>query len=83
MTNVKNENRKKITSYLPIDIAHGVEEEGGAIPRVHNNTVDANVPIFVGGVELVDVSPPSRASMIALPKEKHLPHMGSEVRVVA
>jgi hypothetical protein len=81
MLRMKIERRK--TGCLPVDITHGVEEEGGAIPRVNDNTVDAYMPILVGGVELIDVPPPSTEAMIAFLDKKHFLHKRSEVRVVA
>ncbi len=66
----------------PIDVIHGIQENSGGIPRIHNDAVNRDMPIFVKRVMLVDMPPPSRHTMVPLPNKEHLPSKVGEVGVI-
>ena len=65
----------------PIDIIHGIKEEGGAISWIHQYTISPYMPIFVQRVMLVDVPPPRCQPMVTLPHVEHVANKVSKVRV--
>jgi hypothetical protein len=66
---------------LPVVVIHGIKEDGRTVFRVDNNAVHGDVPIFVHGMVLVNVSKPSRQAMIPLSHEKHLANKLREVGI--
>jgi hypothetical protein len=80
----KFENRKQIMRMqtkinLPVDVIHGIKEDGNTVSRVDNNAVHGDVPIFVHEMVLVNVSKPNRQEMIPLSHEKHFANKLKEV----
>ena len=51
----------------PANVIHGIKKDNGAISRVHDNTVNRDVPILVQRVMLVNMPPPSYQPMIPRP----------------
>jgi hypothetical protein len=67
---------------LPINVAHGIEEFTGVSSRVNNNAINRDMPTFVIGVVIIDVSLPSGETMIAFPYEKHIPGEMCKIRIL-
>jgi len=65
----------------PIDVMHGIQEDCGAIPRIHNDAVNGDMLIFFDRVILVNMPPPSRQMMVPLPYKEHLVSKMGKVRV--
>ena len=75
----KKETSKPTKQNSPVDVIHGIKEDGGAISWFHDNTVNKDMLIFVQRVMLVNVPPPSRQPMVSLPHEEHFADKVSKV----
>lgn len=51
-------NQKANGKCLPINVAHGIEEDTRAFPGVDHNTIHRDMPTLLIGMVVVDVPPP-------------------------
>ena len=56
----------------PINVIHGIQENCDCIPRIHDNAVNRDMPIFVERMMIIDVSPPCGQTMVPFPHIEHL-----------
>ena len=80
--NGKQTKKTQTKTNLPVDVIHSIKKDGITISRNNNNAVHGDVPIFLYGMVLVNVSKPSRQVMIPLLHEKHLANKLREVGIL-